>query len=146
MMIIIPGIPQAWTAPRVTRNGHTFSPKYQLKLDAQCHVRNQYHSSPVKPVDYAVSIEIVFSMPIPKSTTKKMLKSILDGDVPHTKKPDIDNMCKYAIDVIKGIVILDDNQVCELRARKEYSLEPRTLMTIIPMVKKCLSSQVSLRK
>jgi len=125
------GPPQAWSAPKVTRNGHTFSPKYQQKLDHQCLVRQQHTSD---PITWAVCIEIYFYMPIPKSTSNKTMNAILSGDVLHTKKPDIDNCCKYAIDVIKGIVIADDNQVCELRARKIYSKEPRTLIYVTSMI------------
>ncbi len=125
--IQLEGIPQAWSAPKVTRNGHTFSPKYQQKLDHQCLVRKQYTSDPVR---WAVCVEIYFYMPIPKSASKKTKEFIAAGIEHHTKKPDIDNLCKYAIDVIKEIVLLDDNQVCELRARKIYSDEPRTMIFI----------------
>ncbi len=125
------GPPLPWTAPKVTRNGHTFSPKYQQKLDHQCLVRKQYECD---PITWAVCLEIYFYMPIPKSTSKKGIEGILSGSVLHTKKPDIDNCCKYAIDVIKGIVILDDNQVCELRARKIYSREPRTLIYVTSVI------------
>ncbi len=127
----ISGPPLAWTAPKVTRNGHTFSPKYQQKMDHQCLLRNQYTSD---PVTWAVCVEIYFYMPIPKSASNKTRNAILSGSEHHTKKPDIDNCVKYALDVIKGIVILDDNQVCELRARKIYSDDPRTLVYVSSMI------------
>lgn len=135
--VYIEGPPKAWSAPKVTRNGHSFSPKYQQKMDDQCLVRNEFKSGIITT---AVCLEIYFYMPIPKSTSKKGMDAILSGSVLHTKKPDIDNLCKYCIDVIKGIVILDDNQVCELRARKIYSKEPQTVIFIssmIPELKGC---------
>jgi Holliday junction resolvase RusA-like endonuclease len=125
--IILVGNPQAWSAPKVTRNGHTFSPKYQKKLDHQCLVRKKWF---VPPITGPVFIEILFYMPIPKSTSKKNKILMISGEIRPTKKPDIDNMCKYAIDVIKGIVILDDNQVIELRARKIYSEVPEVVIQI----------------
>lgn len=125
--IILPGPPQAWTAPKITRNGHSFSPKYQQKLDHQCLVRKQYFDLPISG---AVRIKLKLEMPIPKSTSKKMLSEIHAGVIPHIKKPDIDNCIKYSLDVIKGIVILDDNQVNFIACEKIYSTDPKVTMTI----------------
>ncbi|MCC9977510.1 RusA family crossover junction endodeoxyribonuclease, partial [Streptococcus agalactiae] len=58
----------------------------------------------------------------------------------HVKKPDIDNLIKAVFDSISdagydriqksGIVWSDDNIVCDLRAKKKYSQNPRIKVRI----------------
>ena len=53
--------------------------------------------------------------------------------IPHTKKPDIDNLIKYVLDSLSGQngFFLDDNQVYTIYAEKLYSDKPRTEIVII---------------
>jgi Holliday junction resolvase RusA-like endonuclease len=71
-----------------------------------------------------------FYMPIPKSTTKKARRAILDGENAHIKKPDLDNLVKFAKDCLNGAAWGDDSQVCEMVARKQYDEQPRTEIVI----------------
>ena len=50
-------------------------------------------------------------MPIPKSTPKKLMRSMVNGVIAHTKKPDIDNLCKFVMDSLSGLLWQDDNQI-----------------------------------
>lgn len=50
----------------------------------------------------------------------------MQGDVPHCKKPDIDNYLKYILDCMSGIVFKDDAQVWSISAKKVYGVEPCT--------------------
>lgn len=44
-----------------------------------------------------------------------------DGEIPHTKKPDVDNLAKAVLDVCTALRIWhDDAQVVDLRIRKVY--------------------------
>ncbi len=45
--------------------------------------------------------------------------------IEHTKKPDIDNLSKFIMDCMNGIVYKDDSQIYNLSATKMYG-EPRT--------------------
>jgi Holliday junction resolvase RusA-like endonuclease len=47
-------------------------------------------------------------------------------------RPDIDNFLKSGLDSINEIVIRDDGQIVEVRARKRYGLAPKLVMTIFP--------------
>lgn len=124
--IILEGNPIPWKAPKRNKN-HYFSPNYEAKNNAKNVTQFQYNS---ELIETAVKIEALFLFSIPASTSKK--QSILLLDSPHIKKPDIDNCTKFALDVIKGIVIKDDNQVYELFAQKFYSNIPKTILQIYP--------------
>ena len=77
-----------------------------------------------------VCLEIDFVMPIPKSTPKKLMRSMVNGVIPHTKKPDIDNLCKFVMDSLSGLLWQDDNQISELQTTKFYGAFPKTNITV----------------
>lgn len=62
--------------------------------------------------DGPVSVDLVFTLPRPKSLPKKVTE--------HIKKPDIDNLCKAVLDAMNGIIYKDDSRVIELYAQKQY--------------------------
>lgn len=62
--------------------------------------------------DRAVTVEIVFRMPRPKSLPKNVQH--------HTKKPDIDKLVRGIFDALTGVVFADDSQVVAHRAAKRY--------------------------
>jgi len=66
----------------------------------------------------AVSITIVFDMPMPKSWTKKKKFELIG--MPHTQKPDIDNLTKAVLDGLNGVWFKDDSQVSGLYAAKYW--------------------------
>lgn len=68
----------------------------------------------------AVSIALEFCFTVPKNATKSEIDLYLRGKLYHTKKPDIDNLCKLALDALNGVVIHDDNQIIDLNAVKFY--------------------------
>jgi len=75
-----------------------------------------------------IIVEVVFEMPIPKSTSKKKTMQMI-GE-PHTKKSDLDNLVKAVLDSMNGKVFHDDGQICSLVLNKKYSLEPKTIINI----------------
>jgi len=50
-----------------------------------------------------------------------MKKKFADGPIPHTKKPDRDNVEKGILDALKGVVFIDDGQICAGEVRKFYA-------------------------
>lgn len=125
--IVIDDTPTSWTPPRVMRRGFSYNPKSKQKAAARAQVLHQYRSDPLKG---PISVVILFHMPIPSSASKRIRKAMLDGEIKHTKKLDLDNMAKFLLDCIKGIVIEDDNQVFTLYAKKIYSDTPKTIAEI----------------
>lgn len=78
----------------------------------------------------AVSMEIQFIMPRPKSM---IWRSRPMPQVPHTKRPDGDNLAKAVLDSLLGLAWVDDAQVYDLTIKKFISSgsdHPRTLITI----------------
>jgi Holliday junction resolvase RusA-like endonuclease len=59
-----------------------------------------------------------FTLPIPASASKKAKEALLG--TPHTKKPDIDNLCKSVLDGMAGITFKNDGQISSLHATKVY--------------------------
>lgn len=125
--IIIEGKPTAWTPSRVMKAGYAYNPKGKEKSIARSQVKSQYKQEPIPGPVY---VTIMCYMTIPSSSSKKSVKSMLNGEIKHVKKPDLDNVIKFSLDAVKGIVIADDNQIWSLTAQKMYSDNPRTVITI----------------
>jgi len=66
-----------------------------------------------------VKLDLIFHMPIPKSTSVKN-KKLLVGTY-HTKKPDLDNLIKAVKDSMELVLFKNDSQVCNISAKKIYS-------------------------
>lgn len=73
-------------------------------------------------------LDVTFHMPIPKSWSLKK-RAVAEGS-PHVNKPDCDNLIKFILDVLTGIVYADDRFVWSINARKVYSSTPRTHITL----------------
>jgi Holliday junction resolvase RusA-like endonuclease len=56
--------------------------------------------------------------------TKRDRKRVEEGELRHSKKPDIDNLAKAILDCMRGIIFLDDRQVWAMDISKLYSEHP----------------------
>ncbi|QDP59691.1 MAG: hypothetical protein Unbinned2990contig1001_11 [Prokaryotic dsDNA virus sp.] len=100
---------------------------------------NPYSPNSVKhlPRLEAINLNIKFYMKRPKShyRTGKYADQVKEKwiTLPHTKKPDIDNLVKFVMDSLSGIngFFLDDNQIVSVFAEKIYSDKPRTEIMIV---------------
>ena len=77
-----------------------------------------------------VVVDIIFYMPITKSTSMNQKAMMLDGTIKYTKKPDGDNLEKFFWDGMNSIVYADDKQIYKWSGEKRYSLKPRTEITL----------------
>jgi Holliday junction resolvase RusA-like endonuclease len=75
-------------------------------------------------------ISFWFLMPIPKSLNKSDREHAEKGYLKHVKKPDVDNLIKFYLDILTPSVIKDDNCVQIGKAVKLYSTKPRTVIFI----------------
>lgn len=123
--IKIDGIPIPWKA-HAGFGKRSFNPRFKEKQYVQFHVQDQY-----KGIQHpgAVIISYCFNMPIPKSS-KVNTQKMIEGKIPHLKRPDCTNMQKFYEDCMKGIVFVDDSQVVYSLAVKKYSENPSTLITV----------------
>lgn len=129
----IPGEPKGKGRPRFARQGNfvkTYTPQETENYENK--VRFFYITSckKFKFADGPLAVSIKCYFPIPKSTSKKQRALMLEGKVPHTKRPDTDNCIKCVLDSCNGLAWTDDSQVAELHAVKLYSDEPRVEVEI----------------
>lgn len=132
--IVLPGEVPSWKSPimdykraeKFGRSARPFNPEYKnKKMYREC-VKTQLEEG-FEPWEGPIGLEIQHFRPIPGYLSKE----VSEGDW-HCKKPDLTNLDKFAEDVVKGLVFVDDNQVC-LRVgknKKVYSSEARTEINI----------------
>lgn len=75
------------------------------------------------PLEGALWVRMVFYLPRPKSAPKTV------RTVP-TTKPDIDKLCRSALDGMTGVVFHDDSQVAMCVHAKVYSRRPRVAVEV----------------
>ena len=128
----VPGKPFGKQRPRVvTRGGfaRAYTPKETVNYENLIKVSYSQAVGDIKlkgPIK--ANIEGVF--PIPKSSSKKEKELMIQGKIPHTKKPDCDNMAKCVLDALNNIAYDDDSQVCRLSINKIYGESPKINVTL----------------
>lgn len=80
---------------------------------------------PMMPLGGAVLLTLEFFLPVPRSAPKRRR---LDA----VKKPDLDKLCRAALDAFTGILFVDDSQVVSLGATKAlaYDVSPGVSVTL----------------
>lgn len=123
--ITIPITPVTKARPRFTRYGHTYTPKKTADYEKAV---AEYWRQATKGFQYdreqALIVNLVFGMPIPKSTSKSKTELMANGTIRPTKKPDVDNLAKAVMDALNGVAWVDDSQVVRVSIFKEYAKEP----------------------
>ncbi len=121
----LPGPPIPAARPKFTRRGFTYDPQAERKKASKIIIASQWND---EPLDEPLCVSIRFMMKIPESFSKK--KRALCIGKPHIVKPDCDNLAKYVLDILSGKIYRDDCVIHALEVFKEYSEEPKTLITI----------------
>jgi Holliday junction resolvase RusA-like endonuclease len=137
--IQIDGPPIAWKRPghrSIRSNNKNIAIIYDKQKKEKEKIRWQIKAQ-FKEEKFTVPllIDMTFRMPIPKSTSKPLRAQMLTGMIYHMKKPDIDNLTKFILDVMNDLVFVDDAQISTLYVRKVYSSCPSTLIRIKPFTK-----------
>ena len=114
--LIIKGEPVPKGRPRFTRRGFAYTPKKTRDAE-RMFLSQAIKHAPEKPLEGALSIQIKFFKPKPKSKPKNVIH--------WTTRPDLDNFIKI-IDALNGVFWLDDSQIVEMYATKEYGDPART--------------------
>lgn len=71
-----------------------------------------------EPLAGPLSLSLHFDLPYPKSWPKKRKRNY--ENEPHLTKPDIDNLVKWVLDCMNGVVFHDDRQIVALSCQKNY--------------------------
>ena len=127
---IIPGQPIAKRRPRFARRGKfvvTYSDQETEEGRFLVSIREQWKNPPtISPL----SLRATFYVLIPKSTSQKKRKLMLEGVLKPNKTPDLDNLIKFFLDVLNEEVWRDDSQIISLWAEKKFTENPRTEIEI----------------
>ncbi len=115
--IIIPGDPYPLKRPRRAKNGGMFDPKENVEAKRQ--IAWQARTVIGTPIKGPVRVMINFFFARPKSHYGKFLKASAPRH--HVQKPDVDNLVKAVFDGFNGVAWVDDTQVVEITAYKEWA-------------------------
>jgi len=130
----VPGAPFGKERPKFARRGNytmTYTPKKTLQHEkevvaAYMEIAKGRKFEKGTPLD----IRIIAYYPIPKSTSKKKQREMLEHRLRPTVKPDLDNVAKLVYDALNGVAWYDDNAIVDTQVRKFYSDMPRVDVSI----------------
>ena len=100
--------------------GFVYDPSSKDKKIAIQQIKEQFTG---KPYTDALKIKFVFHIKRPKAhfrTGKYSNELKKTAPVYHIKRPDVDNYVKFYMDCMNKLVYLDDSQVIDIYAKKEY--------------------------
>ncbi len=133
LIITIPGVPVPQGRPRLnTMRGCVYDPpeckreKQRLKMELIIHMRK----NTIPMLEGALSVSILFFIPIPKSFSKKRHAAAHEGRILPTPKPDLDNYAKLVLDAGNGVLYKDDSCVVDAAFSKRYSNDPRVVIEV----------------
>ena len=135
----VPGEPkpwQVWVRMSAPTPGYLAFKAWQETIQAKC--LEVWRNQPL--IETAVEIHLEFVRSYPKNLPKKEASRERRLKEALVRKPDLDNLCKAAIDGVKGIILKDDTVVTKLSAEKRFGPEPMTMITI----KECGNDSVNL--
>ena len=103
MKFIIPGHPIAWERPIPSRNSkRCFNPQLKQRENVQWILRSQY-VGPIHKGPIILKIKFTF---------------LGDPDELHEDVPDTDNLLKFLLDCLQGVIISNDKRIPTLYAHK----------------------------
>jgi Holliday junction resolvase RusA-like endonuclease len=103
--------PIAKGRPRMTRNGHAYTPKRTLEYEQQIAA---LYKGPFFDEDQLVEVSLVFT----KDGTTINIIGHENKDWKHPLKGDIDNYVKSVLDALNGVAWVDDKQIIQLTVSK----------------------------
>lgn len=114
--LIFPGEPIAKARPRFTKRGQVYNKQECLEKGIAWQAKTQAKG---KFIEGAINIYMTFNFAGANSGPKH-----------HTKKPDLDNMIKFYMDVLNGVLWKDDVQIVFVQAVKQFQETPSVAITI----------------
>lgn len=128
IFIVVPGVPVAKGRAKFRQfNGFvsTYTPAKTRNYEQAISDCAKAAMDGKEIIEVACRIHVRAYVPIPKSTTKKVMAMILAGEKHPVTRPDVDNYLKAASDALNGIVFKDDSQCWRATAEKHYAQHPR---------------------
>lgn len=130
----IPGSPFGKQRPRVVNKGKfstAYTPKETVNYENLVKVMYQEAAKGKRfRDDDMLDVRIIAYYEIPKSTSKKRRKLMLEHQIRPTKRPDFDNIGKIICDSLNKLAYRDDSAIVDAQVRKFYSDKPRVDVVI----------------
>jgi Holliday junction resolvase RusA-like endonuclease len=114
----ISGQPRGKQRPRFW-NGRAVTPKETREYEE--HIAWAAKEAGAKPHDRPCSVFVEATFSIPTSWSKKLKAEALAG-LPHTSRPDGDNILKAVLDSLNGVAFKDDSLAYTVSIVKRYGL------------------------
>ena len=133
-IFILFGKPIPKKRPRFTKRGNfvqTYNCQKKEEDNFRRHLKCQFKTKPLS-CPLIIDFEFVFDRPKSHYGTGRNSKT-LKATSPdfHVVKPDKDNLEKFALDCMEGVVFNNDSQVFSGTTTKRYALEGEEAQTII---------------
>lgn len=131
MKFELPNTPIAQQRPRISKWG-VYNPNAKQKEAAKWVLAEQMVSGGhIKAADGPIEVNLTFHMPIAKKLRSGAVNA-LEGQW-CDKNKDVDNLAKFALDVLNKIAYEDDRLVSKLTCEKVYSQDPRVEIEVNPL-------------
>lgn len=120
----IPGEPRGKGRPRATRFGkgvRLYTDAKTASYEGLIAYAAQQALAGREPLDGPLVVTVLVRLAPPASASKKARAAMLAGEIPPTKKPDLDNIVKAVLDGCNGVAFRDDALVCWINAGKVYA-------------------------
>ncbi len=131
--LLLPGQPIPKARARKGMHGFYNSQAIEMRkaqLEIRAHLPEKFQ---LIPIGIPVTVNMIFFFsPAKSQLTKNFIELIKNEDCPFLKKGDIDNLEKFVLDVMSGIIFHDDNQVYASSLYKFYTPDnPRTEIEVV---------------
>lgn len=123
----VPGEPQAKGRAKIVKIGgfsRMATPAKTVAYEGLIAHAAQQAMGTATPMDCACQVQMIITVSVPASWSKKKQAAALAAQVLPTKKPDTDNVVKAVFDGMSGVVWRDDVQAVDLFVRKRYGAMP----------------------
>jgi Holliday junction resolvase RusA-like endonuclease len=126
------GDPIPWKRVGINlKTGAMYDRQHAEKEQYRWVFRDQYKK---EPVTCSLKAKIIFKLPVPAGTSRVKRSQMCAGMIPPNKKPDLDNLQKFVLDAMNGLIYRDDSQICEMTAIKTYSDTPGVDISLTPIL------------
>lgn len=120
----VPG--QPFAKQRARWSGHyMYSPKETVGFETYIKEMFVISYPNFVPLEGALRMTVTAYMMIPKSTSKKKMKLMIDKVIRPDKKPDWDSLGRIVSDALEGLAYKNDSQIVTGIVHKWYAVRPR---------------------
>lgn len=129
----VEGKPIGKARARVTKSGHSYTPKKTANWEAFAKLKAVDAMSGIDRTENPVKLVVSAFFTPSKSWPNWKKEQSKKGMIAHTAKPDLDNIIKAVKDSLNGIVWADDAQVVRIESTKSYSDDERVEISVVEL-------------